>query len=156
MTQTTTAQADLDTGTITHQVRIAAPRDVVFKALVTSEHIEKWWGHPNEFPDGIKAGSVGVFHWQDQKIDVRIDRVDPPEHFTMTWGFGADLDESKSTTCHFEVLEDGDGSIVRVTESGFDKLEDLAERRAQLDDHSNGWNQVLASIGSYAETMPAA
>lgn len=156
MTQTSVPRTDLDTGTVTHEVRVAAPRERVFKVLVTSEHIAQWWGHPNEFPDGIKPGSVGHFMHQDQRIDVRIDRVDPPEHFVLSWGFGADLDESRSTTCHFEVLEDGDGSIVRVTETGFDKLTDLAERRAQLDDHSNGWQQVLASVGRYAETQPLA
>lgn len=156
MTQSTLPRTDLDTGTVTHEVRVAAPRDTVFRVLVTSEHITQWWGHPVEFADGIMAGSVGHFMYEDQRIDARIDRVEPPEHFVLTWGFGADLDESRATTCHFQVLEDGDGSIVRVTETGFDKLEDLAERRAQLDDHSNGWKQVLASIGTYAETQPAA
>src|SRR5689334_24641832 len=132
------AVVDVDAGTITHSVWTRAPRSAVWTALTGPEHVEVWWKHPMRVPDGIRAGSVGELGHEDGGFTVRIDRVDEPSAYQLTWGFGDDLDESRSTTVLFELVEVRGGTRVTVTERGFDKLEDLGERRAGLENNEHG------------------
>jgi uncharacterized protein YndB with AHSA1/START domain len=149
------AQADLERGIITRTVRIAAPRRIVWEALVTPAHVLDWWGHPMRFPDGIRPGSVGKFEWEGGEFDVRIDAMDEPATYTLTWDFGEDLDESEVTHVVFELIEDGDGTLVTVTESGFDRKTDLATKRARMEENTGGWNTVLDGLREFAETRAA-
>lgn len=148
------AQVDLDAGTITHSVWTAAPRKAVWVALTGPEHVEAWWKHPMTFPDGIRPGSVGEFGLQDGgSFTVRIDRVDEPSAYALTWGFGDDLDESRATTVLFELAEEGEGTRITVTERGFDRLADLGERRASMEGNQEGWTLVLQWLPEYAEAL---
>lgn len=147
------ALADLDGGTITRTVRVAAPRHVVWAALITPEHVVEWWGHPMRFPDGIRPGSVGIFEWEGGDFAVRIDRMDEPTHYGLTWGFDDDLGEETATQVLFELTEDGDGTLVSVTETGFDRRADIAARRTAMDQNTDGWNQVLDALAAYAAQL---
>ena len=147
------AVVDVETGTITHSTWTRAPRHAVWTALTTPEHVETWWKHPMRFPDGIRPGSVGEFGHGDGGFTVRIDRVDEPVAYQLTWGFGDDLDESRATTVLFELADEGDGTRITVTERGFDRLEDLGERRAALENNQQGWTLVLTWLPSYAEGL---
>lgn len=144
----TTAVADPEAGTITRTIRIAAAIERVFELLTSSEAIEQWWGHPNQFPDGIAAGSLGVFHWRDITFPVRIDVVEPPVRFALTWGSGNDLDD-EATQVAFTLTPDSDGTKLTVVESGFDRM-NQDRRRAQMKDNVEGWNAVLDSFARYA------
>lgn len=146
------AHADLDAGTITRSIRIAAPRSVVWEALTSPEHVVEWWGHPMKFPDGIRPGSVGVFEWSEGDFGVRIDRLDEWEAYGITWGFDEHPDEPTTQQVLFTLADDGDGTLVTVTESGFDRL-DPDSRRARMDENTSGWNQVLDSLASYVTKL---
>lgn len=151
MSTTNPAVADLDAGTITRSVHVNASVDTVFETLTSSDAIEQWWGHPNEFPGGIVAGSEGVFHWQDITFPVRIDEVSAPHRFVLTWGSGQDID-GEATQVAFTVEPDGDGSKVTVLESGFDRMSE--ERRSQqVRDNVSGWNAVLDSFVNHVEAL---
>lgn len=152
------AQADLDTGTITRTIRIDAPRETVWRLVTEPEHVARWWGHPMRFPDGIRAGSLGIFEWPEQNTEfpVRIDRVDPPTHFGLTWGSGREITPETSSFMLFELSADGDNAtLVTVTETGFLGHPDVAERRARMEENTTGWNEVLDSLVAYAESTAA-
>lgn len=145
------ASADLDLGTITRAVRVAAPRELVWEALTSPDHVARWWGHPMRFPDGVRPGSVGVFEWSGGDFQVRVDRLERPSRYQLTWGFGPGLDEATATQVLFELADDGaGGTTVTVTETGFDRQQDLAARRRAVEENTDGWNRVLDWLASYA------
>lgn len=149
------AVADLERGTITRTVRIAAPPAVVWKALTTPGHVAEWWGLPMRFPDGIEEGAVGRFEWSEGDIHVRIDRLDESQRYALTWGSRPDLDDETATSVVFDLVEDEDTTVVTVTESGFDRRTDVAERRAAMEQNTEGWNLVLDGLASYCEDLAA-
>lgn len=138
------ALADIDAGTITRTVWVEAPIDTVFEVLTDSDAIEQWWGHPNEFPDGIRPGSMGVFHWQEHRFPIRIDILEPPHRFGLTWGSGGEIDD-EATQVLFTLATAGDGTSVTVLESGFTSMEP-SRRRRQMQDNVTGWTEVLDSF----------
>ncbi|WP_159623170.1 SRPBCC domain-containing protein [Ruania rhizosphaerae] len=145
------AVADLDAGTITRTVTIAAPRDRVWEALATPEHIETWWGHPSTFPDGWRAGSVGSFSWQGTPYPVRLDVINPPAELVLTWGdLNGELDET-STTVHFTLEAHDGGTRLTVLESGF-LNKPAAARRAAMEENTSGWNAVLDWLAEFVTT----
>ena len=134
------ASADLDAGVIRRTVRIEAPRDTVWTALTTPEHLTTWWGHPTEFPDGWQPGSVGQFFWSGGSFPVRIDQLDPPAVFALTWGLER---EDTRTSVRFILADDGAATLVTVVESGFTHQASVVARRAEMAENVGGWNQVL-------------
>ena len=67
--------------------------------------------------------------------------------------FGDDLDGSRATTVLFELAEEGDGTRISVTETGFERLADLGERRASMEGNQEGWTVVLQWLPAYAEAL---
>lgn len=153
---TGSARADLDTGTITRTVRVRAARETVWRTLTDPDQVVIWWGHGMRFPDGIRAGSLGTFTWAGHDdFPVRIDRVDPPTHFELTWGSGQALTAETSSTIMFELTTADDATLVTVTETGFLDRPDLAARRAAMEGNVNGWNEVLDNFVKHVESAPA-
>lgn len=153
MSDSTATSADLDAGTITRTVVADAPIETVYDLLTSSDAIEQWWGHPNEFPDGIRPGSLGVFRWQELTFPVRIDVVDRPHRFGLTWGSGQELDD-EATTVLFTLTEVDGGTSVTVLESGFDRM-DPDRRRAQMTENTAGWTEVLDSFVRHVSAAAA-
>lgn len=152
------ALADLDTGTITRTVRIQAAADTVWRMLTDPEHVAIWWGHPMRFPDGIRAGSLGVFEWPagNTEFPVRIDRMDAPSHFGLTWASGSEITPDTASSVLFEVIAESSGAtLVAVTETGFLNHPDLGARRAAIDENTSGWNEVLDSLVKHVEAASA-
>lgn len=139
------ATADLEAGTIHGTVRIEAPRATVWTALTTPEHLTAWWGHPTEFPDGWQPGSVGRFFWSGGSFPVRIDQLDPPAVFALSWGLEED---DTLTSVRFILADDGAATLVSVVESGFTRRA-AAARRAAMEENVGGWNQVLDWLGDF-------
>ncbi|TDE95831.1 ATPase [Occultella glacieicola] len=149
--RTDRAVADLDAGTITRTIRIEAPIATVWTALTSPEHIATWWGHPSEFPDGWRVGSLGHFLWENHRFEVRIDELDPPATFALTWG---DLDttlegSAAATSVRFTLAGDAGSTTVTVLETGFDRL-DVAARRAAMEENTGGWNTVLDALRDFS------
>lgn len=139
------AAADLEAGVVRRTVRINAPRTTVWTALTTPEHLTAWWGHPTAFPDGWQPGSLGQFFWDGGSFPVRIDQLDPPAVFALTWGLEL---EDTVTSVRFILADDGAGTLVTVVESGFTR-QAVAARRAAMEENVGGWNQVLDWLGAF-------
>jgi len=147
--------ADLDAGTITHSVLVAASRETTWAALVSPEAIEAWWGHPAVFPDGVAPGSLGTFEWVDHGLfPVLIETVDRPERFAFTWGeLGEQQPGPTSTLVTFTLAAAGEQTVVTVVETGFENQE-AAARRAAMEGNVEGWTLVLASLQRHLQ-VPA-
>ncbi len=150
----TNATADLNTGTITRTVAVAAPQQRTWEALTDPAAIEQWWGHPAVFPDGIHAGALGTFEWVGHGLmPMRVERFDAPHHFDLLWGELGDAEPGENASLvRFSLVPDGpERTVVTVVESGFDRL-GTAERRAAMEENVKGWTLVLDGFVRYVES----
>ena len=79
-------------------------------------------------------------------VDMRIERVEEPTVFAYTWRL-PDLpeDDPRRTYVEFTLDPAGDGTLLRVVETGFAQLP-LDTRRETYDSHSEGWARELAEL----------
>ncbi|MFD7866403.1 SRPBCC domain-containing protein [Streptomyces sp. NPDC057682] len=86
---------------------------------------------------------------------VRVERVEPPTYLAYRWTSafpGEELREDNSTLVEFTLTPEGDGTRLRVVESGFATLAGSEELRGQnRKDHSGGWPLELDALKSRAE-----
>lgn len=149
----TEAKADLDTGTITRSVLIGAPLQRTWDALTDPSAIEQWWGHPADFPGGIRQGATGTFEWVGHGfMPMRVERFDAPHHFDLLWGeLGDDQPGEDASLVQFSLeSRDVDHTVVTVVENGFTHLHS-AERRAAMEENVQGWTLVLDGLVEYVE-----
>ena len=83
---------------------------------------------------------------------MRIEKVDPPRYLACRWvsAFpGEELREDNSTLVEFTLTPEGDGTRLRVVESGFAALPTSEENRCNvIKDHTGGWEQCLDTLAN--------
>ena len=135
---------------VTH--RFAAPREQVFDAWTNPDVLKRWWRAAPSWETPL--AEVDAREGGGYRLSMRTDEgnvhtvrgeyraIRPPERLEYTWAWeqgpeGAKMDEE--TLVVVEFLEDGDGTIVKLTHTGFAN----EENRAQ---HVHGWEAVLANL----------
>jgi uncharacterized protein YndB with AHSA1/START domain len=138
---------------LTH--RFAAPRERVFDAWTNPEVLKRWWaaGATWETPlaevDARQGGSYRLSMRTDEgevhTVHGEYREVRPPERLAYTWAWeeGPEpvVEASGNTLVVIDFLEDGDGTLVKLTHSGF-------ANEQQREMHVHGWEAVLANLES--------
>ncbi|MFE3764784.1 SRPBCC domain-containing protein [Streptomyces sp. NPDC059104] len=90
---------------------------------------------------------------------VRVEKVEPPTYVAYRWASafpGEELRGDNTTLVEFTLTPEGDGTRLRVVESGFSELAGAEEVRAKaLKDNTGGWPQVLDAFKKRAEESSA-
>ncbi|MFJ8229046.1 SRPBCC family protein [Streptomyces sp. NPDC094448] len=156
MSENTTAARERDR--IEKEIDIAAPPERVWAVLTEPEHVGAWFGHGEPAPVDLRPGGTMLLdHGADGKFPTTIVTVEPPRRFAYRWASaypGEQTDEGNSTLVEFTLTPVGEGTRLRVVETGFAGLRITEERRAAAlyESHVNGWADQLANIRKYAET----
>lgn len=133
--------------------RYAAPREQVFDAWINPEVLRRWWAAaptwstPVADVDAREGGSYRLSMRTDDgevhTVRGEFREVSPPQRLAYTWsweeGPDAAMAGSEETLVVVEFVEDGDGTLVRLTHSGFGN-EQIREM------HGQGWVAVLANL----------
>jgi len=136
---------------LTH--RFAAPRDRVFDAFTNTDVLKRWWaaGETWETPlaevDAREGGAYRLSMKTDEgevhTVFGTFSEVRRPERLAYTWswedGPGPAMAGSQNSLVEIEFFEDGDGTLVTLTHSGFATPE-------IRDMHAHGWQGVLANL----------
>ncbi len=147
----------MEYGTIERQVHIAASPEVVFDVISRPEHIRDWWSAETEIEP--VAGSTSELTWRDEasgRVDVvpiTVIDVQPHHLFSFRWtqGPGETPTPSNSLLVTFELASTADGTVLRLTESGFrERGWDIAQLEEAYQDHVNGWAFYLPRIAEVA------
>ena len=143
---------------IEREIVIDAPPERVWAALTEAEHLGEWFGNDGAEVDLRPGGSV-VLRWKEHGVYYsRIERVDPERFFSMRGAYLPDEEPrpGNSTLVEFTLAPEGDGTRLRVVESGFEDLELTEEQRAQqLAGNIEGWQIELAELVEYARRLAA-
>jgi uncharacterized protein YndB with AHSA1/START domain len=133
--------------------RFAAPRERVFEAWTNPQVLRRWWAAapgwdtPRAEVDAQEGGRYRLSMRTDtgevHTVRGEYTEVRPPERLAYTWSWEEGPEPamagSENTLVVVEFLEDGDGTLVRLTHSGF-----ADERIREM--HVHGWGAVLANL----------
>ncbi|MFC8923094.1 SRPBCC domain-containing protein [Cellulosimicrobium sp. NPDC057127] len=147
------AVVDEATFMVTRTVHVRASVERVWAALTQEELVSQWFGQRTSLPD-LRVGGEGTFGWDDNPgFAVRIEEYDEPSVFAFRWSesAGEALRPDSSTVARFTLVPDGDGTVLTVVETGF---EHLADGRAALEDHRQGWTSELDELVAVLEAAP--
>ena len=148
----------MEFGKLEREIRIDAAPEIVFDVVSRPEHINMWWSDDASFDPA--PGAVGELVWGDRAAVERIVvvDVDPPRKFAFRWvaedGQLPAADNSLLVTIELE--PSGDGTILRLTESGWrEKGWEAAALEEAFHDHERGWDMFLPKLQDYAPSVVA-
>lgn len=147
-----------DTNRIERSIVLQAPIERVWHALSDAASFGAWFGvnFPAEaaFTAGKRVrGNVSYPGYEYLMFDVEVERVEPPRLLSWRWHpapteRGRDYSDETPTLVVLELSEQDGGTLLKVTESGFDQVP--AERRAEaFSMNSEGWTGQMQNIADY-------
>ncbi|MDH6545158.1 SRPBCC domain-containing protein [Streptomyces lavendulae] len=143
---------------IERETLIEAPLERVW-SLVTEPGF--WVAEPEQVAGTVAREGESVLAKNAQYGDfpVRVEKVEPPTYVAYRWASafpGEELRGDNTTLVEFTLTPEGDGTRLRVVESGFAALAGAEELRAKaLEDNTGGWPQVLDAFRKRAEESSA-
>jgi uncharacterized protein YndB with AHSA1/START domain len=146
------------TDRIEREIVVAAPPERLWEILTRPEHITRWFMGRESQVDLRPGGAMVLTNEEFGKFQGIVETVDPPRVFSYRWARHPDtpVAEGTATLVEFTLTPEGDGTRVRVVETGFagtDAVKVDQERHAEA--NSQGWLQVLDTLRQYAERTAA-
>jgi uncharacterized protein YndB with AHSA1/START domain len=143
---------------IERETVIAAPVERVWALLTEAEHLGRWFGDAGAEVELRPGGALTLTWEQYGTVHGRVVDVEAPRRFSYRWAVLRESQsepvEGNSTLVEFTLEAEGDGTRLRVVESGFDTLFADPEKRAQrYEDNTKGWGSELAELAEYAERV---
>jgi uncharacterized protein YndB with AHSA1/START domain len=143
---------------IEREILIDAPLDVVWAVVTEPQHVGTWFSDSAKID--LRSGGEGTLTWREHgTVRVRVERVEPPHSFSFRWArpMGVEPAEGNSTLVEFSLSADGEGTRLRVVESGFPDLELAeAERARYAEENEQGWNLELGELREYVSKLVGA
>ena len=147
---TTTTSTDR----IERRIVLKAPRSRVWRALSNAEEFGNWFGvalKGRTFSAGKRTqGKVTHPGYEHLTWDVLIERVEPERLLSWRWhpyavDTAVDYSQEPTTQVVFELEDVDEGTLLRVVESGFDKIP-ASRRELAFRMNSGGWDQQMKNI----------
>ena len=141
--------------TIQRDIFIDAPTDVVWRTIAEPESITQWFANRVELE--VRPGADGVFVFDNKAtsnattVAVAVETVEPPRRFAFRWGHpvGTAPSPLNSVLVQFTLVSEGDGTRLRVVESGLETTSWPASDRARyVDEHRHGWQVHFDRLGA--------
>jgi uncharacterized protein YndB with AHSA1/START domain len=154
MTTTTTDR-------IEKHIVLRAPRSRVWRALTDSKEFGTWF--QSIFTEPFRLGSrvkgrITYPGYEHFTMEIDIEAMEPERLFAFRWhpyavDPAADYSKEPMTLIEFTLEEAEGGTLLRVVESGFDKIP--IERRAEaLKRNDGGWAEQMKNIERYLDRNP--
>jgi uncharacterized protein YndB with AHSA1/START domain len=141
---------------IEKRIEIAAPVSRVWQALTDSRQFGEWFLVKMDGPfvaGKPVAGQITHPGYEHVRMEIVVKAIEPQTLFSFTWHPYAvdpkvDYSQEESTLIEFRLQPTPGGTLLTVTESGFDKIP--AQRRAEaLLRNDSGWAQQMKNIQAY-------
>jgi uncharacterized protein YndB with AHSA1/START domain len=156
-----------NTDRIEKKVLLRAPHARVWKAISDSSQFGSWFGVKFDAPFAPGKVMVGSMmgttvdaeiaarqlQYKGHRFEFVIDRIEPMRLFSFRWhpfamDSAVDYSREPSTLVAFELEEVAGGTMLKVTESGFDQIP--LERRAKaFAANEGGWAAQMTLIEKY-------
>jgi uncharacterized protein YndB with AHSA1/START domain len=146
---------------IEKRIELNAPVARVWRALTDYREFGTWFRVDLTGPFEPGKEAIGrITHPGYEHVTWRavVQRMEPERLFSLTWHPyaiepGVDYSAEPQTLIEFRLEPAGEGTVLTLTESGFDNIP--AHRRAEaFRMNDQGWTQQMENIRLHAESMP--
>jgi uncharacterized protein YndB with AHSA1/START domain len=145
---------------IERETTIAAPPERVWDVLTQAEHLGTWFGDVGATIDLRPGGALSLTWEKHGTANGQVETVEPPRKFVFRWlleqGVTDEPTPANSTRVEFNLTPEGDGTRLKVTESGFATLAlSPEERERQRTGNIKGWQIEIGHLKEHAERVAA-
>ena len=146
------------TDRIEKTVELKAPVSRVWRALTDHDEFGSWFRVKLDAPfrpGQVSRGHVTYPGYEHLRWEVEVVRMEPERLFSLTWHpYAVDPDrdyaDEPPTLVEFTLRKTATGTLLRVTESGFDKLP--ADRRLDaFRMNDRGWSTQMDNIAAHVD-----
>jgi uncharacterized protein YndB with AHSA1/START domain len=141
----------MDNDRIEQEIVVEAPIEVVWQVVTEPEHITQWFSDAAEVE--LHPRGRGRLTWKGQGAwPLRVVSVEAPRRFAFRWirRERIEVDERNSTLVEMLLTEEGEGTRLRVIETGFESLPWPEDQRAVYKgENRDGWEHELAELAAY-------
>ncbi len=161
-----------DTDRIRKQVLLRATPDRVWRAISDAKEFGTWFGMALEGPFVAGTSVVGRIRptvvdpevakgqkaFEGVSFRIYVERIEPPRLLAFRWHPGAvdpkvDYEKEPTTLVEFLLAPHADGTMLTITESGFDALPP-ARRATAFEGNEGGWTIQLQLVAKYLALHP--
>ena len=114
----------MEFGSIEREIHIDASPEVVFEVVSTPEHLREWW--PDDAELEPVPGATGAIVLRRGEpggatvVPLTVVEADPPRRFSFRWVYRRRRrPPGNSLLVTFDLVPSGDGTLLRLTETGF-------------------------------------
>ncbi|SRR6266702_1945386 len=141
---------------IEKQIELKAPVSRVWRALTNHQEFGAWFGIKFDGPfrpGELTSGHITIPNYDHLQCLFYIEKMQPESYFSYKWHPYAidpaiDYTKEEPTLVEFRLEKTATGTLLRLTESGFEKIP--AHRRLEaLGKNDNGWAQQMKNIERY-------
>jgi uncharacterized protein YndB with AHSA1/START domain len=145
------------TDRIERKILLKAPRARIWRALSNAEEFGNWFGvalQGKSFKAGQRVqGHVTYPGYEHVIFDVLIERMEPETLLSWRWHPAAvdpavDYSHEPTTLVEFELQDTRDGTLLSISESGFDQVP-TARRAEAFRLNSGGWDGQMNHIAQH-------
>ena len=132
---------------------LRAPRSRVWRALTDAKEFGTWFGVrlQSDFAEGATIrGQITHPNYEHVTMEVVVERMEPEQYFSYRWHPYAvdpntDYSDEPRTLVEFRLEESGDGTVLTIIESGFDRIP-LARRAEAWRMNEGGWTAQVRNL----------
>lgn len=162
----------MNTDRIEKTILLRAPRERIWRALSDSKEFGAWFGvklqspfSPGALIRGTVVGTVAdpaiaaaQKQFEGLPFEITVERIEPQTLFSFRWhpnaiDPGVDYSQEPATLVEFTLQDAPDGTLLTVTESGFDRIP-LARRAKAFTASEHGWGAVVQLVEKYLAQTP--
>lgn len=146
---------------IEKRIELKAPVSRVWRALTDYREFGEWFRVKIDgpfVPGKASTGHITYPGYEHLKWEAVVEKMEPEKFFSFTWHpYGVDpkRDYSKETPTlvEFRLEKTATGTLLRLSESGFDKVpKDRREEAYRMNE--GGWAEQMKNIEAYVAQKP--
>lgn len=146
---------------IEKRIELKAPVSRVWRALTDYREFGAWFRVKLDgpfVPGQVSRGQITYPGYEHLKWEAVVQKMEPERLFSFTWhpyavDPKADYSQEPPTLVEFRLEKTASGTLLSLTESGFDKIP-INRRLEAFRRNDGGWTEQMKNIDSYVTQTP--
>ena len=130
--------------TIEKELFIAAAPERIYRAFTVKEDLERWFATNADIQPEVGGGLN--LRFPNDTINGAYVELEPDRRISFTWD---ERPKYGITTCTIELIPEADGTLLRLTHTGFGEGENWDELYNGI---NGGWTEELGNLKTWLET----
>ena len=140
---------------------VSAKRSRVWRAISDADEFGTWFGVKLDrpfTPGATVFGRLTIPGYDHVTLEILVEKIEPEGYFSYRWhpnavDPGMDYSKEPMTLVEFTLEEVEGGTLLKVKESGFDRIP-ISRRAEALKSNEGGWAAQMTAIEGYLRRNP--